>query len=241
MLFRRLIHAFDNYGLPGVIRVLTARPQPEPPFRELTTPHPFDQRHGAETSGHIPGEQLAGGTPSDLYNTAYWAISPSTLQDALERLPEPTEDFTFIDLGCGKGRALLVAAQFPFTQILGVELSHDLCTIARMNNVADPRVAIYRQDAATAVYPEAPLVIFLYHPFLKRVLRRVLSNLERQRRRSPHPTYLLYANGRYEQVMACFPFLQVVWDYSLSLSAEDADADRHRITHERFTLYRAVP
>ena len=236
LLVRRLLHTFDDYGLRGVGRLLAGRPQPHPPFHEPRVPHPFDLARATDTGGHIPGERL---TPANLYNTAYYAISPSSLTRALELFPEPHDSFHFVDLGCGKGRALLVAAQCPFAHILGVELSAELCAVARANTASDPRIDIQQVDAATVTYPDGPLLVFLYHPFLAPMLRRVLVNLEQQRRLSPHPTYLLYANCRYEKTMVRFPSLQAVWDYSIPLSEEDAAADRHRITEERFTLYRA--
>ena len=230
-LYRRLLHAVDSHGLRGIL------PQPAPVFNEPEAPHPFDLAHGTDTSGYVPGDKL---TPANLYNTAYYAISPSSLTSALELLPEPTDTFTFLDLGCGKGRALLIAAQFPFPYVLGIEISPDLCGIAEINAHANPRIEIRRLDAVTLTFPANPLVVFLYHPFLATVLRRVLTNLERHQRANPHPIYLLYANNTYPKVMSRFPFLEQVWEYSIPLSAEDAAADRHRITHERFTLYRAV-
>ena len=226
-LYRKLLHAVDNHGLRGIL------PQPATEFNESAAPHPFDLAHGTDTSGHISGELL---TPDDLHNTAYYGISPSALQAALQLLPEPTANLTFIDLGCGKGRALLIAAQFDFPEILGIELSPDLCRIAESNTRANPRIEIRQQNAATLTFPAAPLVVFLYHPFLAPILRRVLKNLERA---TSHPTYLLCANNTYPKVFARFPFLQQVWDYSIPLSPEDAAADRHRISHERFTLYQA--
>jgi len=232
--YRKLLHALDNHGFLGVLR----RNARKLKFRESEEPHPFDRLHRTDTSGHIPGEKLAGNTASDLYNTAYYGISPSTLRHALALFPEALDGFEFLDLGCGKGRALMVAAEFPFTRIAGVELSHNLCEIALANTASEPRIAIQEQDAATFEFPDGPLVVYLYHPFLKPVLRRVLRKLERGR--SAHPTYLLYAGCPYEKLMAKFPFLQVVWDYSIPLSGEDAAADRHGITHERFTLYRAA-
>ncbi len=241
--YRELLHALDNHGPRGLLLRALAKLKPstvteaEPLEPEAT--HPFDLAHHVDTSGHIPGEQLGADTPSDLYNTAYYGISPSSLTHALELFPEAVTSFTFTDLGCGKGRALLVAAQFPFANILGVELSPELCVVAAENCRLDPRIKIQQGDAATIQYPDGPLIVYLYHPFLKPVLRRVLASLQRQRQNSPHSTYLLYANCRYEKVMAAFPFLEVVWDYSIPLSPEDAAADRHGITHERFTLYHA--
>jgi SAM-dependent methyltransferase len=241
--YRKLLHAVDNHGARGLLlralRKLARKPDPGPEFHEADTPHPFDKLHATDTSGHIPGEELGANTPSDLYNTAYYGISPSSLTGALELLPEPADGFTFVDLGCGKGRALLVAARFPFAHILGIELSANLCAVARSNAAREPRIAIQQHDAATVTYPDGPLVVYLYHPFLRPVLRKVLANLERQRRRSAHPTYLLYANCRYEKVMARFPFLKAVWDYSIPLSPEDAAADRHGTTQERYTLYKS--
>jgi SAM-dependent methyltransferase len=227
-LYRRLLHALDDHGFRGLIR------RPHLPFNNSPNPHPFDLAHHVDTSGYISGEDLA---PSDLYNTAYYAISPSTLTRALELFPEAATGFVFVDLGCGKGRALLVAAQFPFRHILGVEIALELARIAASNAVSIPRIQIQQQDALTLTYPDAPLIVFLYHPFLTPQLRRVLANLERQRRRSPHPTYLLYANCTYDKLISRTRFHRV-WDYSLPLSPEDVAADRHGITHERFTLYR---
>jgi SAM-dependent methyltransferase len=229
-LYRRLLHAVDNHGLRGIL------PQPAPNFNQSPEPHPFDHANAADTSGHIPGELL---TPANRYNTAYYGISPSALTRALELLPEATSSFTFLDIGCGKGRALLIAAEFGFPKILGIELSPDLCRIAQSNTRRHPHIEIRQQDAAALTFPPTPLVIFLYHPFLAPVLRRVLNNLDRHHRANPQPTYLLYANCTYLKLLARFPFLQQVWDYSIPLSPEDAAADRHRITHERFTLYRA--
>ena len=229
--YRRLLHAVDNHGLRGIL------PQPAPNFKDSPEPHPFDIANGTDTGGHIDGETL---TPANLHNTAYYGVAPSALARAIELLPEPPSGFTFLDIGSGKGRALLVAEKFDFAQILGCEISPELCRIAESNTRLNPRIEVRLQDAADFPFPATPLVVFLYHPFLAPVLRRVLTNLERHHRANPHPTYLLYANNTYPKVLARFAFLQQVWDYSIPLSPEDAAADRHRITHERFTLYRAT-
>lgn len=252
-LLHRLVHRYDNEGLRGlrveIFRSLRAwyRKAPAPTCRPggaADFSHPFDRANDADTSGFISGAELATAplTPGkpDFYNTAYYAISPSTLRQAIERLPQGTDGlrgFTFVDLGCGKGRALLVAAAYGFRQIVGVELSGDLVRIAETNTAAHPRVLVQQGDAAEFRYPETPLVIFLYHPFLAPVLKRVLRNLERQYRSKPRKIYLLYANPSYFRVMARCGFLRQVWDYVFALSEEDAAADRHGITSERFALY----
>ena len=203
--------------------------------------HPFDGEHGTDTGGFVPGEALATGSAADLYNTAYYAISPSTLQAALARIPETVEGYAFVDLGCGKGRALLVASEFPFAQVIGVEIAPALAEAARQNGRADDRISVVTEDARRVVYPGRPLVVFLYHPFLKPVVREALRNLKRQLRVHPRAAWVLYANPSYEDMLSGLGFLQKVWDLRFALSTVDAAADRHGISEERYTLYRIVP
>ena len=232
-LFRRLLHTLDNHGLRGTLALLLGW-NSNPPPRAPTT-HPFDLVHAVDTSGHIPGESLTTNSPADLYNTAYYAISPSTLTQALQRLPIDPALFTFVDLGCGKGRALLVAAQHGFLNLLGVELSPPLAAIARRNL---PHAQILTADAATVLYPSGPLLLFLYHPFLAPLLRRVLTNLLNQQH--GRAIYLLYANPTYPRVFTRLKRFTLLWDLSFSFSPEDAAADRHHQTQERFTLYQLI-
>lgn len=143
--------------------------------------HPFDLLFGTDTGGYISGENLPAISLSALYSTAYLGIPPSALTQALSALPIRYQDFTFVDIGCGKGRALLIAAQFPFRHLLGVEIADELCDIARANVATSPewvaRISVVNQDATNLTYPEGPLLLYLYYPFYPPVLRRVLANL----------------------------------------------------------------
>ena len=217
------------------------RPPVPPPTSERI--HPFDLLHGTNTSGYILGSYLLSDTRSGAYTVAYYGISPSTLKQALTDLNIRYEEFTFVDIGCGKGRALLIAAMFPFRRLLGVDSSPELSAIARANLATQPgateRTTILTQDAATLVFPETPLVLFLYDPFLDQVLRRFLANLERQLRRSPRETYVLYAANPSTETVARYPFLRQIYDIQIPMSAEDAAVDRHGLTHEHYTLYQS--
>ena len=240
--YQRLFHSLSNHGFAGTWeRAFRKAPtssvveQPEPA-------HPFDLLHGTDTGGYISGDSLHANSLSNFYSTAYLGIAPSAFRQALASLHLQFEEFTFVDLGCGKGRALIVAAEFPFRHLLGVEFVPELCRIAHANIASNPqwaaRISILNQDASRVIYPNTPLVVFLFDPFLAPVLRRVLANLERQLRKSPRETYLLYANNpRYTKVLDRFPFLREVSETPHMLSPEDAAVDRFRLTHEKFTLY----
>jgi hypothetical protein len=239
--FARIIRSLRNYGLRGsVFRAF--RKAPPPPRKPAPPPHPFDLLHGTDTGGWITWDELAASTPSSFYVVASLGIAPSALAQAIEHLPCKLEELTFVDIGSGKGRAMIVAAQFPFRRIIGVELSSDICRIAETNIATNPewgaRTSILNQNAATVVYPEAPLLIFMYHPFFAPVLRKVLANLERQLRRSPRETWLLYAdNPHYSRVLNKFPFLREISETSYKLSAEDAAAQMTGQAQLSFTLY----
>src|SRR5215469_15049615 len=79
--------------------------------------HPFDQLHGVDTSGFVPG-YLLGST----VHVGYGGAQPAIIRKALTVIPEP-QQCRFFDLGCGKGRPLLIATEFGFPAITGVEVS----------------------------------------------------------------------------------------------------------------------
>jgi SAM-dependent methyltransferase len=240
----RFVRSLRNHGLSGTWERAFRKAPTAPVDREPEPPNPFDLLHGTDTGGYVSGADIQADSLSNLYSTAYLGIAPSAFTQAISALPIQYEKFTFVDLGCGKGRALIVAAQFPFRDLLGVEFAPDLCRIAHANLAINPdwaaRISILNQDATDVVYPETPLVIFLFDPFLAPVFRRVLANLERQLHRSPRETYLLYANNpRYTKVLDRFPFLHEISETRYPLSFEDILVDPFHFTHERFTLYSA--
>ena len=245
----RVTGSMRTHGLSGTL-VRAVRKQPEAPAADtpdepmLPETHPFDLQHGTDTSGCLPSAVLAPTSLSALYITGYIGIGPSALTQAIAALPIQHQDFTFVDLGCGKGRALLVASEFPFRHLLGVELAPELCRTAQANIATRPewaaRISVVEHDAATIALPGGPLVIFMFHPFFASILRRVLANLERQLRRAPRETWLLYANNpRFPGIMERFPFLREISETHYTLSPEDAAANDFQLPYERFTLYRA--
>jgi SAM-dependent methyltransferase len=102
----------------------------------------------------------------------------------LDASPLDPRSATFVDLGAGMGRVVLLAARRPFRQLIGVEVSPALVEIARENisGARDPlRVAhdirIVRADAAAYALPRGPLVVYLYNPFHGPVFAAVLERL----------------------------------------------------------------
>jgi hypothetical protein len=130
--------------------------------------------------------------------------------------PRP-HTFAFVDLGSGKGRALLVASELPFAKIIGVELSRELHRIAEQNlgryRSASQRCttfSLYCMNASEYTFGPEPLVLFLSNPFGRETIRRVLANLEASLVAMPRDAYLVYVNPRFKELMQNSPYLQRV-------------------------------
>ena len=146
----------------------------------------FDADHGVTTEalvflGELDPEAIG---PSLEYATHYEPTPVAQAQALLDASPLPPGRTTFVDLGAGMGRVVLLAARRPFQAVIGVELSPALVEIARENltTVRDPlRVArdvkIVGADARSYAFPRGDLTIFLYNPFRAPVFEDVLNNV----------------------------------------------------------------
>jgi SAM-dependent methyltransferase len=118
-------------------------------------------------------------------------------------------DFVFLDLGSGKGRTLLMASDYPFRRIVGVELLPALHQTARENlrsyhNDSQKCFALESvcADATEFPFPAEPTVLFLFNPFPESGLRRVIGNLDQSLRAHPRAVYVLYHNPLLEHVLS---------------------------------------
>lgn len=124
------------------------------------------------------------------------------LCDLLKRL-NISESDAALDLGSGKGGAMVTLARFPFRQVDGVEISPELVAVAH-KNLAKLRIRkcrVFLTDAATFTELDDYTHIFMYNPFPAVVLTPVLANLEASLRRKPRTVRLLYSNPLHEQAI----------------------------------------
>src|ERR1700758_4419582 len=103
-------------GLGGTLRfaLLRARRQSTDEAKPLR--HPFDERYGVDTSGLIGGGELRSGHRNDVFNTAYYGMAPSRFRTVIDawiadESHAAIEEYSFVDLGCGKGRAVMMASE----------------------------------------------------------------------------------------------------------------------------------
>lgn len=214
--------------------------------------HPFDLEFGVRTSGLVAGRHLIAGHRHDRHNTAYYAVAPSLLRAAIVRWrrcrPQaPIDEFTFIDVGAGMGRAMLLAAEYPFRAVIGVELHATLARIGRRNMAlwrmagrAHAPMRMFCCDASEFPLPPGPCVAFLFNPFGAPVLRQMLRSWNTALKEKPRELNILYVNNEQERVMRREPGFEPIFHGQVRRSQADLVADRKILASQPGREYAAT-
>jgi hypothetical protein len=170
----------------------------------------YDWEHRVNTTSAAVGwrDRLLG-----VFYSPYQPTESSLFHEMLEALRQHSHSdfhsFVFLDLGSGKGRTLLMASDYPFRRIVGVELLPALHQDAREN------LKQYRSesqkcfalesicaDATEFTFPEEPTLLYLFNPFPEAGLKRMIANLEQSLRDHPRVVFVLYHNPLLEHVLS---------------------------------------
>lgn len=171
----------------------------------------FDQLHAVETDGMMPRWEMGDVGPNLQYAVQYLPTKPKKFHALLTSLHINYPDFTFIDIGSGKGRTLLLAQQYHFHRSIGVEFVPRLCEIARRNlETCGCSAEVVCMDATQYTFPNDPLVIYMCNPFHTKPMREMVANLETSLAPSPRPIYILYWNAFYPEALNESPFFTLV-------------------------------
>jgi hypothetical protein len=161
----------------------------------------FDTAYGTQTGGiqKISSFTIVG--KNARYGSSHIASDPRYFTEMMADLHVDLNNFTFIDLGSGKGRALMLASAMPFRRLIGIEFCSELHEAAIENfatlaarKSTDSRVELIYGDAAAYAFPVEPLVIYMFNPFGSSVVRQVANNALASWRRVPRPVHVLYMN-----------------------------------------------
>ncbi len=178
----------------------------------------FDLYYGVNTYGHIPVQRLDIDSDNVAHAVPYGPVLPRIFHRMLSALCIRHPQYVFVDLGSGKGRALLMATRYPFNMIVGVEFAKDLHEVAVRN------VATYRHrtglganircvwgDALDWPLPNEPLVLYMYNPFGEAVMKRVLENVVRSWKFRPRSIFILYRTPACGDLFEHHPLFKRTW------------------------------
>lgn len=162
------------------------------------SPAGFDLEFGMATaaSADVAGERKGGP------GVEYGPVDLVHFSALLAQVEIAGGDFVFLDIGCGRGRALMLASYYPFRQIRGVEYDRDLEQSAQRHLAqwASRRrrgqrcfdLAAAWEDAAEWSFPVAPSVFYFNEPLLEPTLRRLAARIRQSLLADPRPAYVLY-------------------------------------------------
>ena len=186
----------------------------------------FDRWHGTETIQWVDTKSLDISAEAKEHIAPYKATKARPFRQLLRRLNLP-KTATFVDFGSGKGRALLLAAEYGFQKVIGVEISKEFCEVARRNAMImgyDTQIHPVLSDVSTFVIEADQTVFYLYDPFDVVILRRILDQFVSSVRQHPRTVWLVYNAPTYhEEVMGAGVF---------------TEHQRHEISGTEFFVYR---
>jgi hypothetical protein len=166
---------------------------------ETAAQRAWDARYCVDTSGkaRIEGLSIVG---DRAHGHFYVGTDPEAFASAMSVVLREidADNYTFVDFGSGKGKALLLAAGYSFRAVIGVEFALEL------HEVADANIRSYRgpvnsgeirsvhADAAAVPIPPGPLVLYFFNPFSESILSRVLENVRRSLEVDPRDAWAIY-------------------------------------------------
>ncbi|HTK94211.1 MAG TPA: methyltransferase domain-containing protein [Terriglobales bacterium] len=166
----------------------------------------YDFDSGADTTAANVGWRTR--LLAALAGAPYQPTVPAEFREMLQALALDFRAFTFLDIGSGKGRALLLAAEYPFRRIVGVEIAPALHAAAEANlrkwkaTHPDSPIEAKHGDARAFDFPAEPLVVYLFNPLPEAALIGVVARLEQSLLAHPRAVYLVYHNPMLEKVVA---------------------------------------
>jgi SAM-dependent methyltransferase len=163
----------------------------------------FDRKYGVDTGGIVALRNLGLSSAQRKAGHGYGATPAPAIRRMLECLTLDHSKYTFVDFGSGKGRVLLLASEYPYKRIIGIEYSQYLAKIAennigKWNNTRQKCFDIESIciDAGNFRLPHTPLVLYFFTPFPIPVIKQVVANIRESLNNNPRPLHILYYGAR---------------------------------------------
>jgi hypothetical protein len=112
-----------------------------------------------------------------------------------------------VDVGSGKGRIMIVAAHYGFTNIIGIDFAKELCASAEKNinkirsRFPGTTFIIYCRDALNYPINSTDKVFFLFNPFNKEIMEKFAEKIAFSVKEHPRTIYFIYANPQQKEVL----------------------------------------
>lgn len=199
-----LIRSIEKRGLINTLRYV---------IHEFT----FDWANNTNTKPALANYKPANDSP-ETFVGPYLGANPTIVNQCIAKCSQlglEISNASFLDIGAGKGRVMLLAAFSGFKKVIGVELDANLCLAARRNleinkdKIKCCKYEVCNEDAANYDFPENLNVVFMYNTFGTQLMREVLKKLTAKPNSHAQslrhePLYIIYLNPIYAKVFVEF-------------------------------------
>lgn len=163
-----------------------------------------EKKYGINSTGADELEKLDELGIDVSHATIYMPVSFSLMEEILQQLALTPHNH-FLDMGCGKGRALCMAAHYGFKRVTGLDISKDLCDIAKKNlsvtkeKIPDFEFKVINNDAFYFEIPDDVDCIFFFNPFDEIIMSAVVNNIFESLQNNPRKINIIYANPLHKE------------------------------------------
>ncbi|MBC7887553.1 MAG: class I SAM-dependent methyltransferase [Ferruginibacter sp.] len=175
-----------------------------------------EQKYGIHTTGSDELKKTAATGVDISHATVYMPASYLLLEQIFTKLP-CNDRKHFLDIGCGKGRALCVAAHNGFQKVTGIEFSNEFCANAEENLRHTKKIfpsldySVIHKDAVTVDIPGDVDCIFFFNPFDQFMMRRVAKHIQESYKKNPRSIYIVYLNPLYKKELIQIGFKEIYY------------------------------
>lgn len=181
--------------MKDVLRAVT--PQSALKFAAFCEQCVFDLLFGVSTRGIVYHDEstVTSGGDNSWYVGCQWLPMRRALHDL-----NPGSSDVFVDIGSGKGKAVLIAGRLPFRRVIGVEIDEGLTQCAKYN-IQQVRLRLRAQEvesvtasALTWPIPDDVSVVFMGNPFIGATFHTVVHRIFESYDRRPRNLHIVYDN-----------------------------------------------
>ena len=178
-----------------------------------------EKKYGINTTGADELNDLDEMGVDITHATIYMPVSYELLEEIFTQLnPSTIKPLNhFLDIGCGKGRAMCVAAHKGFTKITGIDFSKKLCEAAKQNcSVTQQKIPgvefdIINNDAFYYDIPADVDCIFMFNPFDEIIMSGVANNIHESLRLYPRKMKIIYVNPLHKTLFTNTGFKEIYY------------------------------
>ena len=159
----------------------------------------FDRKNSIDTAGIVYQTDLRMNNQNQLHATYYQGSDSLPFNNALSSLKINFSEYTFIDFGSGKGKALLLASAYSFKRIIGIEFSENLHAIAQENirQLTKDNIEAYCMDVVKYEIPDESIVCYFFDPFDEYIMTKVINNIRKVYTLYKRNIVIVYCNYRF--------------------------------------------